>query len=174
MKFRVGMVLCAALCASPVTTSAKTADPESAAAGTFCDGLRSAVAAQLAGSDAVFIRSYQAGADEANLPDGLKTTAFVYDNALAVIALIACGDLPGAKSVGNALHLATRSDRTFDDGRVRNAYRAGPVGERPPNLPGWWDARANIWAEDPAQDGTSTGNIAWGGLGAPGTTRSDP
>jgi hypothetical protein len=164
MKSVVVMALCTAICGSPVTASATTAAAETAAADTFCNGLKSAVTAHLAGADAVFIRSYQPGADEAELPDGLKTTAFVYDNALAVIGLIACGDLPGARSIGNALSHAAQSDRTFNDGRVRNAYRAGPVGERPPDLPGWWDGRANIWAEDPAQDGTSTGNVAWAAL----------
>jgi hypothetical protein len=31
-------------------------------------------------------------------------------------------------------------------------------------LPGWWDDKQNIWAEDAAQDGTSTGNVAWAAL----------
>jgi hypothetical protein len=38
------------------------------------------------------------------------------------------------------------------------------VGEGAPALPGWWDGKQNIWAEDPAQDGTSTGNVAWAAL----------
>jgi hypothetical protein len=69
-----------------------------------------------------------------------------------------------ATTIGNALSLAARNDRTFKDGRVRNAYRAGPVGEGAPALPGWWDGKQNIWAEDPAQDGSSTGNVAWAAL----------
>jgi hypothetical protein len=69
-----------------------------------------------------------------------------------------------ATTIGNALSLAVRKDRTFTDGRVRNAYRPGPVGEGAPALPGWWDAKQNIWAEDPAQDGSSTGNVAWAAL----------
>ena len=31
-------------------------------------------------------------------------------------------------------------------------------------MPGWWDETQKIWAEDPAQDGTSTGNVAWAAL----------
>jgi hypothetical protein len=31
-------------------------------------------------------------------------------------------------------------------------------------LPGWWDDKLNIWAEDAAQDGSSTGNVAWAAL----------
>ena len=156
--FFVVMAIIAAMSGSSASANDK------APADIFCSGLKSAVAAETAGADAVFIRSYQPGADEAALTDGLKTTAFVYDNALAVIGLIACGDLPAARSIGNALSRAAQSDRTFHDGRVRNAYRAGPVGEGPPNLPGWWDAQANLWAEDAAQDGTSTGNVAWAAL----------
>ena len=163
MKSATMMVLCAVVCGIPSVAIAERPALEISTADTFCNGLKSAVAGQLAGTDPVFIRSYQPGLDEAELPDGLKSTAFVYDNALAVIALIACGDLPRAKAIGDALSSAARSDRTFQDGRIRNAYRAGPV-EHPPNLPGWWDGRAKIWAEDPAQNGTSTGNVAWAAL----------
>lgn len=159
MKALLVLVLSGAICFSPAALGAKTATAE-----TFCNGLKSAVTVQLAGAEAVFIRSYQPGDGEASLPDGLKTAAFVYDNSLAVIALIACGDLSAAKSIGDGLSRATQNDRTFDDGRVRNAYRAGPVGKGPVNLPGWWDGHANIWAEDAAQDGTSTGNVAWAAL----------
>jgi len=62
------------------------------------------------------------------------------------------------------LSRAARSDRSFSDGRLRNAYRAGAVGEGAPNLPGWWDNSARIWAEDAAQDGSATGNVAWAAL----------
>src|SRR3977135_1800317 len=78
--------------------------------------------------------------------------------------MVACGNVRGASIIGNALSLAARHDRTFTDGRLRNAYRPGPVGEGAAALPGWWDAKQNIWAEDPAQDGTSTGNVAWAAL----------
>lgn len=134
------------------------------AGATFCSGLKSAVAPQIHQAEAVFVQSYLPGSGEASLPDGLKTTAFVYDNALAVIALVACGNVTDARPIGHALSRAVRSDRSFSDGRIRNAYRAGPVGEGPPNLPGWWDGQSKIWAEDAAQDGTSTGNVAWAAL----------
>jgi hypothetical protein len=130
----------------------------------YCTGLSRAVASQTRGSGAVFIRSYEPGQDEEHLPRGLATTAFVYDNALATIALVACGNLPEARLIGDALSKAVRSDRTFHDGRIRNAYRAGPVGKGPPALPGWWDSDKKLWAEDPAQDGTATGNVAWAAL----------
>jgi hypothetical protein len=129
-----------------------------------CAALANAVTTQADGSQAAFVRSYEHGEDESRLPAGLASTAFVYDNALAVIALVACGNVSSATIIGNALSFAVRNDRTFSDGRVRNAYRPGPVGEGPPALPGWWDDKQKIWAEDPAQDGTSTGNVAWAAL----------
>ena len=130
----------------------------------FCTDLKAALTPRLGGADAIFLRSYDPGAGEAELPSGLATSAFVYDNALAAIALVACGDLARARVIGNALSRAALSDRTFADGRIRNAYRAGPFGEGPPALPGWWDDKAKLWAEDAAQDGTSTGNVAWAAL----------
>jgi hypothetical protein len=137
---------------------------DASAAEGFCAGLGRGVVAATAGQQAAFVRSYEPAADEPRLPDGLASTAFVYDNALAAIALVGCGEVAAALPIGHALTRAVRQDRTFSDGRLRNAYRAGPVGDGPPPLPGWWDADAGRWAEDPAQDGTSTGNVAWGAL----------
>jgi hypothetical protein len=159
MKPAIVLTLCAA-----VMSSQPAAGHDAQTTNRFCAGLNKAVAPLTRGADAVFIRSYEAGADESSLPVGIATTAFVYDNALAVIALVACGNVSDAKPIGNALSRAANNDRTFRDGRIRNAYRAGPVGERAPNLPGWWDEHAKIWAEDAAQDGTSTGNVAWAAL----------
>lgn len=104
----------------------------------------------------IFLASYpQAGRDS---EPALATAAFTYDNALAVIALIACNKLPQARRVGEALRAAA-----LDGSRLRNAYRAGPVTDKVlPN--GWWDAKSNRWLEDPQQFGTATGNVAWAGL----------
>ncbi|GLH76510.1 hypothetical protein SSBR45G_14180 [Bradyrhizobium sp. SSBR45G] len=130
----------------------------------FCPGLMQAVGPKLAGHGAAFIRSYDPGVDEEELPLGLSTTAFTYDNALAAIALVACGHVNDGRVIGNALVHAASNDRTFYDGRLRNAYRAGPVGAGAALLPGWWDHQNNLWGEDPAQDGTATGNVAWAAL----------
>ena len=151
-------------CIATVTGSvAANASPDSQRT-RYCAPLAGAVASQAAGSEAAFIRSYEHGEDESRLPAGLASTAFVYDNAVAAIALVACGDLSSATTIGNALSRAARNDRTFKDGRLRNAYRPGPVREGPPALPGWWDDKQKIWAEDAAQDGSSTGNVAWAAL----------
>lgn len=133
-----------------------------ALAAPLCKAITSAVDA--AGAGAVFVASYRAGPQEKALPPALAHSAFTYDNALAAIALVACGDVARARRVGDALLHAVGNDRTFKDGRLRNAYRAGPVVKGPPALPGWWDADQKLWAEDAYQDGTATGNVAWGAL----------
>jgi len=160
MKRSVVTLICIAAMTSSV---AANASPDSQRA-RYCAPLANAVASQAAGSEAAFVRSYEHADDESRLPTGLASTAFVYDNALAAIALVACGDVNSATIIGNALSLAARNDRTFRDGRVRNAYRPGPVNKGPPALPGWWDDKQKIWAEDAAQDGSSTGNVAWAAL----------
>jgi hypothetical protein len=151
-------------CIATMTSSLAASNGTDSRRARYCAPLTDAVTSQAAGAKAAFVRSYDHGQDEGSLPAGLASTAFVYDNALAVIALVACGNVTSATTIGNALSLAVRKDRTFTDGRVRNAYRPGPVGEGAPALPGWWDAKQNIWAEDPAQDGSSTGNVAWAAL----------
>ena len=89
--------------------------------------------------------------------------AYVYDNALAGLALLAAGDAPRAARIADALVLAQTHDPDHRDFRLRNAYRAGTMrllhGAVP--LPGWWDAAGGHWAEDPYQTGSETGPIAW-------------
>src|ERR1700736_555583 len=160
MKRSVVTIFCIVMMTGSVAASS---GPESERA-RYCAPLADAVTSQAAGAKAVFVRSYEQGADESSLPAGLASSAFVYDNALAAIALVACGNVSSAATIGNALSFAAGNDRTFKDGRVRNAYRAGPVGEGAPALPGWWDSKQDLWAEDAAQDGTSTGNVAWAAL----------
>jgi hypothetical protein len=103
---------------------------------TSCNALASRVDAT-SGNAPVFLRSYdhERGTGESDEP-ALRTAAFTYDNALAVIALLAC-DKPGqAARVGEALRLAA-----IGDARLRNTYRAGAVEAQPlPN--GWWDRKA--------------------------------
>src|SRR6202048_4395790 len=152
------------LCIATMSSSAAAGGGPELQQTRYCAPLADAVASQAAGSGAAFVRSYEHGEDESGLPAGLASTAFVYDNALAAIALIACGNVASATTIGNALSLAARNDRTFKDGRIRNAYRPGPVSRGPPALPGWWDDKQKIWAEDAAQDGSATGNVAWAAL----------
>jgi hypothetical protein len=123
-----------------------------------CAAIKSRVT-EFPGDAPVFLRSYEdkSGRGAPDQP-ALRTAAFVYDNSLAVIALIACGEKPSAMRVGEALRLAI-----LDDSRLRNVYRSGEVKEKPlPN--GWWDAKSSQWVEDAYQSGTATGNAAWTAL----------
>ncbi|MDR3521454.1 MAG: hypothetical protein P4L54_07555 [Acidocella sp.] len=86
--------------------------------------------------------------------------AYVYDNALAGLALLAVGDRGNALRIGDALAIAQSHDRYWHDGRLRNAYQAG-VMSVPAKLPGWWDTKARSWQEDPYQVGSQTGPVAW-------------
>jgi hypothetical protein len=116
MKRSLVTLICIAAITSCVAAHAST---DSRAR--YCAPLANAVVSQAAGSQAAFVRSYEHGNDESRLPAGLASTAFVYDNALAVIALLACGEATNATIIGNALSLAAHNDRTFKDGRLRNA-----------------------------------------------------
>ncbi|MDE8348273.1 MAG: hypothetical protein POG74_02145 [Acidocella sp.] len=89
-----------------------------------------------------------------------SNAAYVYDNALAGLALLAVGDRGNALRLGNALAIAQLHDRYWHDGRLRNAYQAGGM-TTPAKLPGWWDDKAKIWQEDPYQVGSQTGPVAW-------------
>ena len=153
---RLGAMFLAAACCA--------ASPLAHAAGegrAYCAALGRAVDAAAPGSGPVFVASYRPGPSEAAVPQALRSSAFSYDNALAAIALISCGDATRARRIADAFVFATSHDRTFDDGRIRNAYRAGAATPAPVRLPGWWDAGANRWDEDAYQDGASTGNVAW-------------
>ena len=86
--------------------------------------------------------------------------AYVYDNALAGLLLLAAGERAAASRIGQALSIAQAHDRTFSDGRLRNAYQAGPM-TVPVKLAGFWDVAAARWDEDPYQLGAFTGPIAW-------------
>jgi hypothetical protein len=135
----------------------------STAATSLCNTLASAVDS-VPGDGPAFVISYHPGPGEAALPGALSNTAFTYDNALLAIALVGCHDVKQARRIANAIVMAQSHDRTFSDGRVRNAYRAGAVGKPPVALPGFWDNQANRWLEDGYQAGTAIGNVAWAAL----------
>ncbi len=139
------------------------ADPAADVSTRACAALSSRVAAE-PGRGPVFLRSYDAGSGEGPNPEPALNAAFTYDNALAAIALRACGDLDGAKRIGAALLQASEADRSGTAGRLRNAYRPGPVQETPVPPMGWWDRAEGRWDEDPYQVSTATGNLAWAAL----------
>jgi len=109
----------------------------------------------VAGAAPVLLRSYDSVRDADPDEPPLRTAAFSYDNALAVIALLGCDQRAQALRVGEALRMAALSGT-----RLRNVYRAGAIGKEVlPN--GWWDAKKGRWFEDAYQQGSATGNVAW-------------
>lgn len=96
-------------------------------------------------------------------PSGpLEGTAFLYDNAVALIALVGCGEIDKAERIADAFVLAQNADRHWKDGRLRNAYRSAAGETSLP--PGWWDKGENAWLEDKYQVGSDNGNMAWAAL----------
>jgi len=103
-----------------------------------------------------FLASYPGASDPT-----LKDAAFLYDNAAVAIALVGCGERGKAVWIGDAILLALAHDRHWKDGRLRNAYLAGPVMAEPIRLPGWYSNKENRWLEDRYQASSDSGNLAW-------------
>ena len=148
----------AMLVATLIAPEAMAAPGAASIAAHTCAAIADRVDAASTGTP-VFLRSYDngSGAGEPAEP-ALRSAAFVYDNALAVIALLACDKRAQALRIAEALRIAATTDT-----RLRNVYRAGPVGDKA-LANGWWDAKANRWVEDAYQQGSATGNVAWAAL----------
>jgi len=121
-----------------------------------------------------FLVSYEAIPSSLDFDVVLKNVAFTYDNALALIALLARGkanDVTRAGFIADAFVYAIDNDRFFTDGRLRDAYQGGdlilPPGwtpngrENTVRMTGWWDPNYSTWYENKGFVGTSTGNLAW-------------
>jgi hypothetical protein len=132
-------------------------------ANSSCAALRSAAAA-IPGNGPMMLPSYPTLKQGDDSLRALENVAFVYDNALAGIALTACGDAAQAKRIADALLLAAMHDPSFKDGRLRNAYRSGAIDDAKVELPGYWQTHGSYWSQDPYQVGTATGNVAWAAL----------
>lgn len=167
--WRAGTWLLAAALGLGTQGAADAAEAQQALAQQACDGLRRAVATDARGDAAspLWLSSYRVDQPVAGVPvlaPSLANVAFVYDNALAGIALLACGDTASARRIADAVALVVERDPLYTDGRVRNAYRAGPMTEGKPVLAGYWDAGKNQWMADAYQVSTATGNVAWAAL----------
>ncbi|HEX3045467.1 MAG TPA: hypothetical protein VHY08_11980, partial [Bacillota bacterium] len=131
-------------------------------------------------NEARFLDSYEPGASD---PLILRNTATVYDNALALITFLAAGERERAKSIADALIYATQHDRSFSDGRLRNAYQGGDLSFPPGwtvngktgviRTPGWIDPDTGNWREDesgiasvPGVSTGATGTQSAGNTGA--------
>lgn len=149
----------AAMASTPPTGAARNQDGVANGVATRACSAIAARVDSVAGSAPLLLRSYDAAQGSGAVDEpALRTAAFTYDNALAVIALLACDRRAEALRVGSALERAVSADS-----RLRNTYRAGASDDKIlPN--GWWDATQNRWIEDAYQSGTSTGNVAWTAL----------
>src|SRR3954452_25281235 len=105
-----------------------------------------------------------------NNESGLLTAAFVYDNALAALAYLAnptVANVRRARLIGDALLWIQANDEKYTDGRVRQAYAAGPMlfyGNGPyfPGLKRDDGKAAFLWPF--GFGGSSTGDMAWAGI----------
>lgn len=102
--------------------------------------------------------------------NGLFSTAFVYDNALAVCAALTgrtAADLALARVLGDGLLLAQDHDPGYSDGRLRQAYNVGPYvfydGNRQPYGLALPDGTANVGFQF-GFTGTAVGDMAWPGM----------
>lgn len=111
------------------------------------------------------IRSYTPTADPNDR--AIRNAAFLYDNALAVLAFLARGDDEGrrrAAILADSLVWAQKHDRAYHDGRWRNAYSSGPLQDPATDsarLPGWYDPTRKRWLEDRYAVSSDTGNTGW-------------
>ncbi|KOX03299.1 Tat pathway signal sequence domain protein [Streptomyces sp. NRRL B-1140] len=101
---------------------------------------------------------------------GLFSTAFTYDNALALLAHLAArtpAGLARAKALGDALLHAQSHDPAYDDGRLRQAYNVGPYtfydGSLQPDGFVRADGTANVGTQF-GFTGTAVGDMAWAGI----------
>jgi hypothetical protein len=101
---------------------------------------------------------------------GLFSTAFTYDNALAVLAHLATRTADGltrATALGDALLHAQLHDPAYDDGRLRQAYNVGPYTfyDGSPQPDGFVrpDGTVNVGTQF-GFTGTAVGDMAWAGI----------
>jgi hypothetical protein len=103
-----------------------------------------------------------------------RNAALTYDNALAILAFLSRGtddDVRRSKLIGDAFVYALMHDRTYSDGRLRNAYQAGDL-----VLPPGWTPNGKVGtvrmpsivtcdgqpaSEDAFQVSSSTNSVAW-------------
>ncbi len=112
------------------------------------------------------VRLAQSYADEL----GLFSTAFVYDNALAINAYLLEGSRHSrerAELLGDGFLYAQSHDPGFSDGRLRQAYNVGPYvfydGSPQPDGFVRADGSANIGSQFGFL-GTAVGDMAWPGI----------
>jgi hypothetical protein len=116
------------------------------------------------------VRLAQSYTDQA----GLFSTAFTYDNALAILAYLAHGRTERAVLLGDGLLFAQTRDPQYRDGRLRQVYNVGPYTfyDGVPQRDGLVraDGQANVGYQFGFL-GTAVGDMAWAGLALAGLAR---
>ncbi|WP_319419862.1 AGE family epimerase/isomerase [Pleurocapsa sp. FMAR1] len=114
-------------------------------------------------NDLGFMVSYAAIDNSPEFDSISEKVAFTYDNAVAALAFIASDDQERAKQIVDTLVAAQKGDRFFQDGRIRNAYKAGKFDPDSTYflLPGRYDESTKSWQESEFNVSTHTGNVAW-------------
>ena len=137
-----------------LTAGSAHADPGQFRRGPARTSLRSAVTFLQAVTDAHessgprLAQSYQDNS-------GLTDIAFVYDNALTIIALLSAGDTARARSIADALIYAQDHDEKFTDGRLRQAYHADSFLNPDRTAHFGWEF---------GLVGTAVGDMSWAGI----------
>lgn len=86
---------------------------------------------------------------------GLEDMAFVYDNAVTLIALLSEGDVARARAIGDAFLYAQAHDGEFEDHRLRQAYRSDTFAN---------SAGKAVPGHEFALTGSASGDMAWCGI----------
>ncbi len=100
----------------------------------------------------------------------LGSTAFVYDNSLAILAFLERGerdDVSRAMLLGDSFLYAQTHDGTYTDGRVRQAYWVGPFTLPFANTDSYFvraDGRINLVGAPWFFVGSSVSDMAWVGI----------
>ena len=124
------------------------------------------------------IRSFTTITDTDQFDVRNKNMATIYDNALAIMALLIRGtneDVRRAAILADTLVFAHENDVNvvpadwphapppFNGHRLRDAYEAGYVQDPQGNFryPGWWEEQAQMWYMHESALSFRTGDLAW-------------
>jgi hypothetical protein len=120
--------------------------------------------------DQIFLERYEE-ATPGTEGSEINSFAYLYDNALAALALSYAGYKEESRQIADAIVFAVDHDRYFDDGRLRNAYLSGDLESEPgwlsrhgdvyARMPGFYDELQESWREDIYAASSDTGNMAW-------------
>lgn len=110
--------------------------------------------------DKCWVKSWNTGVPDLHFDIILQNTCFVYDQTLAMYALLGAGDYKRALPLVRAMEYVINNDQEYPDARVRDAYKCGPAvpipTDYPVSVPGWfgrlgWTTKAAKEAGEPQE-----------------------